>query len=95
MCSAQASACLAVRARRRAWQATINAAAVRDYQPNDPYRWIHWPTTARMDELMIRQLENPWQRRGLVLLDTRAQVYDENGEGSGERRFIGLFAAAG
>ncbi len=50
---------------------------IREYRHGDDLRRVHWPTTARRDELMIRQLETPWQSRGLVLLDTRAQVYDD------------------
>lgn len=50
---------------------------IREYRQGDDLRRVHWPTTARFDELMIRQLETPWQSRGLLLLDTRSQVYDE------------------
>jgi len=43
------------RAREQRWQATINAASVLEYQPSDPLRWVHWPTTARRDALFVRQ----------------------------------------
>jgi uncharacterized protein (DUF58 family) len=45
------------RARSTSHQATINAAGVRAYQPADPLRWIHWPTTARRDDLFVRQFD--------------------------------------
>lgn len=45
------------RARQRAWQATINAAGARRYQPHDPYRWIHWPTLAHTGELYVREFD--------------------------------------
>lgn len=48
---------------------------IREYQYGDDLRRIHWPTTARMDTVMIRQLETPWQSRALVLLDTRSGRY--------------------
>lgn len=48
---------------------------IREYQRGDDLRRVHWRTTARRDELMIRQFETPWQSRGLVLFDTRNQVY--------------------
>lgn len=41
----------------RTWKATINSASVRDYQPNDPMRWIHWPTSARRDDLFVREFD--------------------------------------
>jgi uncharacterized protein (DUF58 family) len=46
-----------VRTPKRAWRATINAATVRDYQPSDPFRWIHWRTSARRDELFVREFD--------------------------------------
>jgi uncharacterized protein (DUF58 family) len=48
---------------------------LREYQVGDDLRKVHWPSTAKRDELMIRQLEVPWQARALILLDTRAHRY--------------------
>lgn len=48
---------------------------LREYQQGDDLRRVHWPSSARRDELMIRQLEMPWQSRALVMLDTRAAAY--------------------
>ena len=50
--------------------------ALRAYEMGDDLRRVHWPSTARVDELMIRQNEMPWQGRATVLLDTRAQAHD-------------------
>lgn len=51
---------------------------LREYQRGDDLRRIHWPSSARTDRLMIRQLETPWQSRALVLLDVRSQVYESD-----------------
>jgi uncharacterized protein (DUF58 family) len=48
--------------------------ALRPYQTGDDLRRVHWPATARIDELMIRQDEVPWQGRVTVLADLRAAV---------------------
>lgn len=48
---------------------------LREYQIGDDLRRVHWPTSAKRDELMIRQLEAHWQSRALVLLDTRSSSY--------------------
>jgi uncharacterized protein (DUF58 family) len=48
---------------------------LREYRQGDDLRRVHWPSSAKRDELMIRQLEIPWQSRALVLVDTRAQVH--------------------
>lgn len=50
---------------------------LREYQTGDDLRKVHWPSTAKRDEVMIRQLEIPWQSRALVLLDARADRYDD------------------
>lgn len=49
---------------------------LREYQRGDDLRRIHWPSSAKTDKLMIRQLETPWQSRALVLLDVRNAVYE-------------------
>lgn len=49
---------------------------LREYQRGDDLRRVHWPYSAKTEELMIRQLETPWQSRALVLLDVRPSVYE-------------------
>lgn len=51
---------------------------LREYQRGDDLRRIHWPSSAKTDELMIRQLETPWQSRALVMLDVRPGVYESS-----------------
>lgn len=48
--------------------------ALRPYQVGDDLRRVHWPATARHDQLMVRQDELPWQARATVLLDLRASA---------------------
>jgi len=50
---------------------------LRAYQVGDDLRRVHWPSTARTGELVVRQLEQPWQGRATVLLDVRAAVHSE------------------
>jgi uncharacterized protein (DUF58 family) len=45
--------------------------ALRPYQVGDDLRRVHWASTARVGELVIRQDEMPRQRRTVVLLDVR------------------------
>ncbi|MGB7860856.1 MAG: DUF58 domain-containing protein [Acidimicrobiia bacterium] len=49
---------------------------LREYHRGDDLRRVHWPSSAKTDELMIRQLETPWQSRALVLLDVRPSAYE-------------------
>lgn len=55
---------------RRALHTAVDEfTALRDYQPGDDIRRVHWPTTARLDRPVVRQDEQPWQRRTTVVLD--------------------------
>jgi len=45
--------------------------ALRPYVLGDDLRRVHWPSTARHDDMMVRQDELPWQGRATVFLDTR------------------------
>jgi uncharacterized protein (DUF58 family) len=49
--------------------------ALREYIVGDDLRRVHWPSTARNDELMVRQDELPWQDRTTVMLDVRGSAH--------------------
>jgi uncharacterized protein (DUF58 family) len=49
--------------------------ALRPYVVGDDLRRVHWPSTARHDELLVRQHELPWQGRTTVLLDVRRSAH--------------------
>lgn len=51
----------------------------REYRTGDELRRVHWKSTARSGELMVRREEQPWRTRATVLLDTRAAGH--RGEG--------------
>lgn len=44
---------------------------LREYHQGDDLRKVHWPSSAKRDELMIKQLEMPWQSRAFIVLDPR------------------------
>jgi uncharacterized protein (DUF58 family) len=48
--------------------------ALREYVVGDDLRRVHWPSTARHDDLMVRQDELPWQGRATVLVDVRSST---------------------
>ena len=50
--------------------------ALREYQLGDDLRQVHWVSTARTDELMIRQPQNLWRGRTTVVFDARSSVHD-------------------
>lgn len=52
--------------------------ALRPWVVGDDLRQVHWPSTARRDELMVRQHDVPWQGRATVVLDVRARFHDDD-----------------
>jgi uncharacterized protein (DUF58 family) len=50
--------------------------ALREYEAGDDLRHVHWPTTARLDDLVIRQPENFWRGRLTVATDLRTGCHD-------------------
>jgi uncharacterized protein (DUF58 family) len=59
--------------RAAATDATGEFLAVRPYETGDDPRRVHWRSSARTDELMVRQFEAPRRGATLVVLDTRAR----------------------
>jgi uncharacterized protein (DUF58 family) len=45
--------------------------ATREYRDGDDLRRVHWRSTARTGELMVRREEQPWESKATVVLDTR------------------------
>jgi uncharacterized protein (DUF58 family) len=50
---------------------------LREYEVGDDLRRIHWRSTARTGELVVREDEAQWQPRAVVLLDNRPSAHDE------------------
>src|SRR6478672_9195670 len=81
------------RFRRRTHYVTPNASGVRNYEPGDSYNRIHWPSTARTGQLMVKLFElDPASDIWIILdLDKDAHV----GEGDdGTEEFSVQIAAS-
>ncbi|GAA3568457.1 DUF58 domain-containing protein [Amycolatopsis ultiminotia] len=53
---------------------------VRHYRTGDDMRKVHWRSTARRDEIMVRVEERPWRGGTTVLLDHRAAAHHGSGQ---------------
>ncbi len=54
--------------------------AIREYQPGDQRRHIHWKSTAKTGRLMVRQYEETVRSEMLIVLSTRAGEYQDEDE---------------
>ncbi|MGH3738302.1 MAG: DUF58 domain-containing protein [Micromonosporaceae bacterium] len=57
-------------------------AATREYRHGDDLRRVHWRSTARVGELMVRREEQPWESRATVILDPRLVAHRGEGPSS-------------
>jgi uncharacterized protein (DUF58 family) len=48
---------------------------LREYEVGDDLRRVHWRSTARVGDLMLRQDELPWEQVATVVVDTRAAAH--------------------
>jgi uncharacterized protein (DUF58 family) len=51
--------------------------ALRPYVVGDDLRRVHWKSSARSEELLVRQDEMPWQGRATVVLDARRGTHSD------------------
>jgi uncharacterized protein (DUF58 family) len=70
----------------------VSASSVREHQPGDSLRWIHWPTTARRDETFVRTFDSTPASNWWIVLDMDRSV--QAGEGQGATAEHGVILAA-
>jgi len=58
----------------RSVEITPHASGVRAYVPGDPMRRIHWPTTARRGQLIVKEFERDPQAEVWIFLDAHKDV---------------------
>lgn len=69
--------------------------APREYRQGDDLRRVHWRSTARYGELMVRREEQQWQSRGALLLDTRRTAHRGEGPRSSFETAVSAAASIG
>ena len=61
--------------RQKTLEVTSYAAGVREYVPGDPLRRIHWPSSARKQELIVKEFEKDPMAEVWIFLDVRESVH--------------------
>ncbi len=69
--------------------------APRAYRDGDELRRVHWRSTARYGELMVRREEQQWHNRALLLIDARRRAHTGSGLGSSFEFAVGAAASIG
>ncbi|MGD8464427.1 MAG: DUF58 domain-containing protein [Anaerolineae bacterium] len=81
------------RTSRRALEVTTNAAGIRAYAPGDSLNQIHWRSTARQDNLMVKTFDLEPSGDLWIVLDMDASVQAGEGEESTEEYGVILAAS--
>ncbi len=67
----------------------------RSYRDGDELRRVHWRSTARYGELMVRREEQRWRNRAVLFLDSRAHAHGGRGTASSFEFAISAGASIG
>lgn len=81
------------RFRRRTHYVTPNASGIRQYAPGDAFNRIHWPSTVRTGELMVKTFELDPASDIYVVLDLERRVNAGSGEESTEEYGVRVAAS--
>ncbi len=71
---------------------TVNAGQVRPYAPGDPFRHIHWPSTAHRDELAVKMFDQEASANAWLMVDTDPAV--QSGQGDSSTEEVSVLVAA-
>lgn len=82
-----------VRTREKAFEDPSNQAEIRKYRPGDNPRHIHWKTTARIGELMLREYELNATTQMVLFPDMHRAAQLRNGSLSTEETAVELAAS--
>ncbi len=80
---------------RMAASAGEDDVAPRPYRNGDDLRRVHWRSTARHGELMVRREEQPWHSRASLFIDTRSIAHAGSGIGSSFEYAVSAAASIG
>jgi uncharacterized protein (DUF58 family) len=67
----------------------------RAYRDGDELRRVHWRSTARYGELMVRREEQRWQDRAVIILDSRRSAHAGTGPSSSFEFAVSAAASIG
>jgi uncharacterized protein (DUF58 family) len=74
---------------------TAEDVGIREYRRGDDLRRVHWRSSARAGELMVRREEQPGQSRLTLLVDNRSRAHRGQGVGSTLEAAVSAAASVG
>jgi uncharacterized protein (DUF58 family) len=81
------------RPRADALERTVSVSSVREYQPGDTPKWIHWPTSVRHDSLFVRLFDSTPASDWWIFLDMAQDVQSGQDQDSTDEHGVILAAS--
>jgi uncharacterized protein (DUF58 family) len=81
------------RFRKRTHYVTPNASGVRPYEPGDSFNRIHWPTTARTNQIMVKLFELDPASDIWIILDLNKDAHFGEGDDGTEEASVKVAAS--
>ena len=72
---------------------TVSSSRVAEYAPGDSLKWIHWPTSARLDSLYVRRFDSTLAADWWIVLDLDQAVQVGHEQDSTEEAAIVIAAS--
>ncbi|MBI4200392.1 MAG: DUF58 domain-containing protein [Chloroflexi bacterium] len=79
--------------RARPHHVTPHAATVREYAPGDSVKKVHWPTTARLTRLMVKEFDPGFTSDVWVLVDMQERVQVQDGSDATDELAVTIAAS--
>jgi uncharacterized protein (DUF58 family) len=71
----------------------VSASSVREYTPGDSVRWLHWPSSARRDQLLVKTFDHTPSSDWWIYLDMNRRAQAGEGQTSTEEHGVILAAS--
>ncbi|MBI4200984.1 MAG: DUF58 domain-containing protein, partial [Chloroflexi bacterium] len=79
--------------RQRSHQVTTHASTIRDYLPGDGVSRVHWPSSARLGKLMVKEFDAGLTSRVWVLVDLEGKIQAQQEEDSTDELAVTVAAS--
>ena len=74
-------------------EATSSVSTIREYRPGDSSKYIHWPSTARKTDFMVKQFDTGMEDLVWILLDLESAAHYGEGQESTEEYAVTVAAS--
>lgn len=81
------------RSQNNAMERTVSSASIREFVPGDDFHSIHWPQSARRDDLFVRVFDSTHSSDWWIILDMDSAAHVGIGEKSTEEHAVVLAAS--